>query len=197
MATTKLGFRAQLFHVGAAVVRKAKTRPLPKLRSTTNGVAVAQVGRHPNLGIVRRPPAVADRDIAFHPHRLQKRVLPGGEHSEDEMPVDLHVGSGFEAIDRQLPLAGQRRGEYALAVAIQNFVEKLDVRAIAEEKGRAAARGHVFLQRLDRRRIEPFDVAQANGLKIGQRFDAQITRRFDLRPDAGPSRAPGDRAKLK
>ena len=37
MATKKLGLRAQSFQAGAAVVRKATTRPLPKLRSTTSG----------------------------------------------------------------------------------------------------------------------------------------------------------------
>ena len=101
------------------------------------------------------------------------------------MPLDLQIGRRFQAIDQQFGLAGQRNGEQALAVAVEHVVEELHVGVFAEKHRQAPAGRDVLLQGGDRRGVEPLDIRQVDGPKIGQRLEAQVARRLDLRANAG------------
>ena len=107
MTTTKLGLRAQLFQVGAAVVKKATTRPLPKLRSTTSGAPLRSRATTRTVESAAGRQPFRHGEIPLHRHGLQERVPLGGEDAEDEVPVDLHVGGRLEAIDQQFGLSAQ------------------------------------------------------------------------------------------
>ena len=190
MAAICSGVLARLFQVGAAVVKKAITRPSPNFRLDDQRRTVAQVDDH-----FRRPtwPAAVQRFLT-------------AKYFVDNCPIDVDARLAGPKIentgmlrlgDRQIgwpvsvrstsnsvgPTNGT--GKTPLPSRYSRLFMKSARVSIADEKDHAAAVPQIILERVDLRLIQPVDVQQIDDMKAVERMVAEIAGRFDLRLDAG------------